>query len=342
MTETQTPPPSSDDYLAEVISVKVADCFVDHRYQRSVKKSSVTQLIKNWSWRRYFPIIVAHRGGQGDRYAIIDGQQRFMAAQELNIDKLPAILVVCRDLETEAEMFVGVNTGAAVGAGDRFKADFLRGTERAKTIAAVVNQAGFFLSPLRDVEGKKGPAEFTISAIGSLERVYDQGYLYRVLKVIGDSFGSSPARDMTSGNFLEGVYLAMRHLDRFETGDEALIKALSGTTVAELLDRGYERYKSMVTSRSIPGGIAAVVIERFNYRKKASDTVPPYDRSAVRAMRAETLAKSFDPEVSRANLAKARANMTPEQLAESARAGGRASAAKMAAAGVRGRFRRVK
>src|SRR4029450_12764293 len=102
MRDTDEPtPPTSADYLAEVITVQVANLFVDHRYQRGVKKSSVRQLVENWNWKRFLPIIVAHRGGSGDRFAVIDGQQRFMAAQELGITSLPAILIVTRDLESE-------------------------------------------------------------------------------------------------------------------------------------------------------------------------------------------------------------------------------------------------
>lgn len=328
--------PSSDDYLAEVITVQVKDLFVDHRYQRGVKKSSVSNLIANWNWRRFLPIIVAPRGGSANRFAVIDGQQRYMAAQELGITSLPAILIVARDIETEAEMFVGANTGASVGAGDRFKAEYLRHEPRSLEIAGIVLDAGFGLACLSDVpEHKKVPDVFTISAVSALIRIWERGYLPRVLKLVADSFGAQPTKDMTTGNVLEGFYLALRHLDRFEVEDEAVAHSLHAMDLRKLMEMGYERYKSMVTSRSIPGGIAAVIVEAYNHRKRPDQVVPPYDRSAARAMVASAGA--------RAQIARGTLRYPPPQTPEQRSAAGRAGWAALRAAGhTGGKFRKVK
>lgn len=282
--------PKAADYLAEIIVVKVGSLFVDHRYQRGVKKSSVRNLVENWTWKRYLPVIVAPRGGSGnDRYAIIDGQQRFMAAQELGIEELPAIMLVAASLEEEAELFVGANTGASVGAGDRFKAEYLRKEPRYITIAAAVEASGFTLGCLKESTGGaphyRDP--YSIDAVGTIENIFDMGYLNKTLDVISESFGNAPVKDMVTGPFLQGVYLALRHLSRFEIPAEELVKSLSRTDVKELLDMGHDRYKSMVSSRSISGGIAAVIVEQFNFRKRADQVVPAYDRSAARALIAE-------------------------------------------------------
>lgn len=276
------PAPKASEFLAEVITVKVASLFVDHRYQRGVKKGSVRRLVEGWTWRKYFPILVAPRGGQGiDRYAIIDGQQRWMAAQELGIESLPAILIVASSLEDEAELFVGANTSAPVGAGDRFRAEYLRQVPRFVEIAATVAGCGFILNCILD-EKKTDP--FAIDAVAAIESIYDTGYLFKTLEVVQKAFGGSPVKDMTTAQFLQGVYLSIRHLERFEVPREDLIKSLIRTDVKELMDKGHDRYRSMVSSRSIAGGIAAVVVEQFNYRKRADATVPAYDRSAARAL----------------------------------------------------------
>lgn len=274
--------PKASDFLAEVINVKVSSLFVDHRYQRGVKKASVKRLVDGWTWKRYLPIIISPRGGSGvDRYAIIDGQQRFMAAQEIGIEELPAIMIVAASLELEAELFVGANTGSPVGAGDRFRAEFLRKDERCIEINATVNGCGFMLNCLRE-EQTKDP--FAIDAVSAIESIYDMGYLYKTLDVIQKAFGGAPVKDMTTAPFLMGVYLSLRHLERFEVAREDLIKALGRVEVKELLDMGHDRYRSMVTSRSIAGGIAAVIVEQYNYRKRAELTVPAYDRAAARSL----------------------------------------------------------
>lgn len=313
------------NYLAEIISVNVRDLFVDHRYQRGVKKSSVRNLVNNWTWKQYIPIIVSPRGGSGvSRYAIIDGQQRFMAAQEIGIEKLPAIMLVAASLDDEAELFVGANTGASVGAGDRFKAQFLRKEPRSIAIAAVVEASGFSLGCLRGAQGGNSNYKgdpFTIEAVGTIENLYDMGYLTKTLDTISESFGDAPVKDMVTGPFLHGVYLALRHLARFEVPREELVKSMQRTDVKELLNMGHDRYKSMVSSRSISGGIAAVIVEQFNYRKRADQVVPAYDRSAARALIASAGAKS---QVERGTLFDVRKASSPESRSK----GGRASSAR--------------
>jgi len=275
------PEPPEDEFLADVINAPVPQLFVDHRYQRGVKKSSVKNLVENWSWKRYIPIIVTHRR-EGDRFAVVDGQQRTLAATELGIPWLPAVLIVARTLEDEAERFVGANTGVSVGAGDRFRAEYLRREARYVRIADEVELAGFHLGCLTN-DHSTVVQPFTIDAIHVVEGIDKQGMLMSVLTTIAQTWGNNPDKDMVTGAFLQGIYLCLKHLARFGVSQAELVESLRGVPVAELMDRGAERYKSMVTSRSLPGGIAAVMVERFNYRKPAAKAVPPYDRSGARA-----------------------------------------------------------
>lgn len=285
------PVPPEDEFLADVINCPVAQLFVDHRYQRGVKKSSVKNLVENWSWKRYIPIIVVHRR-EGDRFAVVDGQQRTLAATELGIPWLPAVLIVARNLEDEAERFVGANTGVSVGAGDRFRAEYLRREARYVNIADEVKIAGFQLGCLTE-DHSVLVSPYTIDAVHAIEQVYNQGMLVATLTAIAQIWGHAPDRDMVQGAFIQGVYLTLKHLARFGVTQQELVGSVKGMSVREVMDRGYERYKSMVTSRSLPGGIAAVLVERFNYRKRADQTVPPYDRSGARATRGYYAAKTM-------------------------------------------------
>lgn len=275
--------PPEDQFLVDMIKAPTAQLFIDHRYQRGVRKSRVRDLVEHWSWKRYIPIIVVHRK-EGDRYAVVDGQQRLMAAQELGIPYLPAVLIVARDVEDEAERFVGANSASPVGAGERFRAEYLRYDPRCLAIVEQVKACGFRLNCILPERTSSADA-YTIDAVAAVERLYDQGYLVRVLRTVGQIWGAQPHRDMTQGPFLSGVYLCLKHLDRFEVSQEDLVLSLYGQSVQQVVDQGYERYKSMVTSRSISGGIAAVLVDRYNYRKHANKAVPPYDRSGARATR---------------------------------------------------------
>lgn len=276
-------PPRPDDFLVDVITVNVASLFVDHRYQRGMKRGRVRHLVEHWNWGRYFPIIVVHRGGGNiDRYAVIDGGQRFLAAQELGIKELPAILVVCRSLEAEAELFIGANTTAPVGAGDRFRARIIIGDEEALAIRKTVENYGFVLTCLKSDQEAGIGEYFSIDAVYTIEALHRQHTLGSVLRTIADIWGSRPSKGMTTAPFMMAMHLTLKHMARFGLKSDDLIRRLQDLEVAELMAKGADRYKSMVVSRSLAGGIASVIVDQYNYRNKKP--IPPYDRSAARAL----------------------------------------------------------
>lgn len=274
--------PTPDDYLVEVISVKTADLFVDHQYQRMISPGRVKYLVNNWNWRRYFPIIVGHRR---DRYAVIDGQQRFNAAVELGIEKLPAILVVSQSLEDEAELFLGANTAKPVGAGDRFRARLVIKDPKALQILELVRAEGFDLSCARDETHSRDP--FWIDAVYAIERIIDVApndrgweYLRRTLAAIRDAWGDRAHADLTSAAMLSGMYQALRHMDRFDIPQHAFVEAIRETDPKEVTEKSYQRYQSMVGNKSIPAAVASVLVEVFN-AKKRRDKIPAYSGRAL-------------------------------------------------------------
>ena len=66
-------------------AVSVDELFVDDSYQRTLGAARCLQLAAGWDRRLGGMIEVSDRGeGQGPRYAIVDGQHRWAAAQSLD------------------------------------------------------------------------------------------------------------------------------------------------------------------------------------------------------------------------------------------------------------------
>lgn len=96
-------------------TVPLSLLFVDHRYQGLRKHKHLRKLVQNWDECKLAPIIlVAHP--EENRFAIVDGQGRFLAATELGYDSLDAIILMDAPsdpderLKFEAEYFIGQDT----------------------------------------------------------------------------------------------------------------------------------------------------------------------------------------------------------------------------------------
>ncbi len=92
--------------------VPLSCCFVDSRYQGMRTHKHLNRLRSKWDERKLTPIIlVPHL--EEHRFAIVDGQGRFIVAPEKGMDRLNAIILmdapedVNERLKFEAEYFIG-------------------------------------------------------------------------------------------------------------------------------------------------------------------------------------------------------------------------------------------
>lgn len=272
----------------QLVNAPVAKLFIDRRYQRGLVKHQVKRLVNGWDWDKYHPISIAHRAD--GRYAVIAGQQRTTAALELGIEYLPAVLRVAQDIHQEAKQYLGSGEVAHIQASDRFKARLIANEQKAFDIWNVVENCGFSLKCMRTEERPGGYADpFSIEAVYALEQIFDMGYLEKTLKVVHRAWSNQPTKDMVQGSVIMGIYMAIRHLEQYEVNNEELGDRLGKISAKELIEKGIDRYRSMVHSRSIQAGVAAVVVDQFNYRRR--EPVPEFSLSALRARQLREAAK---------------------------------------------------
>ena len=94
---------------------------IDEAYQRQQLNSKVLAIAQKWSWIALNAITVAKRG---DKYYVIDGGHRVMAARRRSdIHDLPCMVFSIGELEDEARGFLNTNTARkAMTTADRFDA----------------------------------------------------------------------------------------------------------------------------------------------------------------------------------------------------------------------------
>lgn len=95
-----------------LIMASLANLVIDARYQRAFQeknKKRVLDLVANWNWSLYTPIVVAPvTFDNGDGYAVIDGQYRSAAGLALRFEELPA-WVTDADAILQAKAFIAIN-----------------------------------------------------------------------------------------------------------------------------------------------------------------------------------------------------------------------------------------
>ena len=94
------------------VSVPLAICFIDMRYQGMRKHSRLNRLENKWDERKLTPIIIVPHPEEC-RYAVVDGQGRCLVAPKKGMTRLNAIVLMDAPedlnerLKFEAEYFIG-------------------------------------------------------------------------------------------------------------------------------------------------------------------------------------------------------------------------------------------
>lgn len=151
--------------------------------QRERNQSRVDYLVANFDLEQLGILTVSKRDGF---FWIIDGQHRVETLRAIGYGDQQAECEVYEGLTEadEAEMFLRRNDTLGVTAFSKFKVGVRAGRPEEVAIDAIVAKAGLRVS--------QGKAQGSISAVGTLRRVYDRDggdALYRALTIIRDAYG---------------------------------------------------------------------------------------------------------------------------------------------------------
>ena len=251
----QRPNPTNDYILVSKIRV-------DHTYQRGITPRWVQELVANWNETSAGIICVSLR--KDGFYYVIDGQHRYAAAKELDIDLLPAEIWHRLVVPEEARMFVERNNTRGIRKIDKFLAAIKSGSPDQCEILKIAHAAGWEINDNQKQDG-------AIRAVAALERVYgassDQTKTRRpddlrsTLETVRRAWGLD--KDGVSGYLLDGLgRFFIRYGDQID-GD-ILIRKLSKYAGGPLALVGRSRELQSFVRSTVPNCVAELIVETYN------------------------------------------------------------------------------
>lgn len=194
--------PAGKEWPFTMKLIEVTACFADERYQRPPGQRFVRDIVLNFDERLVGAIQASAR--EDGRFALLDGQTRWLAMQIIGKHRCWAAIYEGMDLAAEARFFYRVNKHRkTVSPFYGFRARVLSGEEKAVAIQAAVEAAGLKIRP--DTSGERGQ----VAAVAALETVYDtpsavrEDTLAPVLAVLGTTWKG--LKKSTDSELLRGL-----------------------------------------------------------------------------------------------------------------------------------------
>lgn len=252
-----------------VTAINTSDVFVDTTYQRPCDHARARAMARDWNPRMVGIIEVSDRGPASlPRYAIIDGQHRWAAAQLL--DEPPTLVANVHTgltVADEAKLFDQLNRARKkVNVFEHYKARLAAGEWIIGRIQAVLDKRGLIVDP--------APKDGHIGCVGTLEKVadIDDALLDETLELIIDIWGKR--RDALDAPIIHGLALILHSL-RDDIDLERLVDALLDVMPRHLKTSAVALRD--VQSGTLPVLTALVIMERYN--KKPGRKLPVSARS---------------------------------------------------------------
>lgn len=151
---------------AYVTPVNVVDVFADDTYQRPLDPGRARKMGESWERRLAGIIEVSDRGETSNpRYAVIDGQHRWAAAERAGIDVLVANVHTGLTVADEAKLFDRLNRERRrITTWDHWHARRAAGDPDVTTIEKAVTAAGLTIDP--------APKAGNVRCTATLEKLY--------------------------------------------------------------------------------------------------------------------------------------------------------------------------
>lgn len=146
--------------------VPITKIRVDDAYQRQLKKSRVQQILRDFTWSHFQPVMLAeHEDGT---FTVFDGQHRVEAArQHPNVKDVPAAIVAFDAAFEEAGAFLGVNVNRTTITNiERYYAGIEAGDTEMMAVCSALEEAGCEVVEA----GKYSPAPNKTAAVSSVSR----------------------------------------------------------------------------------------------------------------------------------------------------------------------------
>lgn len=215
-------------YQKRIGTLKVKDLVVDD-YQRQLRVSNVTKIVKNYNPVGFGLLQVSHRDG---RYFVFDGQHRLEAAKRLKMTTVECLVYEGMSYEDEANAWKYFNSASTKPTQlDRAKVELITGDPVAVELDRCVSRTDFYID--YENQGANGG----IKAYLTLKKIFiDHGEmnLTHTLQILRAAYGLE--RKAFQESTLFGISNFLIQYSANEKYDEKwLIKRLEDTGIDNLI-----------------------------------------------------------------------------------------------------------
>lgn len=205
--------------------IPVTELFVDTTYQRLVQ-SKAPKIAKEWDDRKCKMLEISYREDI-DKYAIIDGQNRWTAAKMIGITHLHCQIYENLSIEEEARIFAEQNDNVTrIASADKFKSLLVMGNETCLLIKTLCDEFG--ISIRKTYGDSLCKTRKNLNGLISAQRIVEQygiNCLRWIFEVIEKSGWDLTAKAYTDRSFqvLIAFYKARYNKNSFDSDTTNLI-----------------------------------------------------------------------------------------------------------------------
>ncbi len=231
---------------------------VDHNYQREIRPGRVAQILRDFTWAHFQPVMLAEQAD--GTFTVFDGQHRVAAARaHPAISEVPAAIVRLAQSCDEAGAFLGVNVNrTAVSTVEKYHAGIEAGDLEMMAICSVLEEAGCEVIQAHGV--KPGANKTTaVTAVGRAIKTYGDAAVTEACRTLVEAWPKD--HGALNGVMIQALSRLFRNNKRFISRDRMITKLRSKDR--KILTSDAE------TIRKIGGGdaglnVAKALVEVYN------------------------------------------------------------------------------
>lgn len=205
--------------------IPVTEMFIDETYQRSVQ-NKVNKIANNWNDNKCDILQISYRTDI-DKYAIIDGQNRWAAACKIGITHLLCQIFEGLTLKEEAQIFAEQNDNVTkISSADKFKSLLVMEDKTCLQIKSLCDEFGI---SIRKTQGDSlNKIRKNLNGLVSAQRIVEQygikclRWIFTVIEKSGWEL-TAKAYSYKSIEILFNFYQSRFEKDSFNTDTEKLI-----------------------------------------------------------------------------------------------------------------------
>ena len=241
--------------------VPISKLFVDSSYQRAVSVGSVRNIRRicgSFDWAKFLPVIVTE---DGDKFSIVDGQHRTIAAASVGVSEVPCYVLSCTATEAAAA-FAAINGNVTpMQPIDLWFAELAAKAPKAVALQHVLDAAGVKIT--RKKEGYLVGETRSINVLARALDFYGNAVLTTILQCIVETGDGNPG--MLSGAVINGIGRAVRTKPELLTNPTKLFEIFDGVSISELL------YEAGIESARTGNPVQFILTRQINNALRGSE-----------------------------------------------------------------------